>query len=639
MLSTIQSPAIATPVAKKPVGYFEPTTKTLPELSSTLKLHQIHPQESLPHSGSESSKEIQLNSTKSLCHSTILSLMKRERATWETQRSLLASLKPRNGFQPLLNGPQHGEGLQKPSLLPSPIGETNFSITGNTSSLSSWLSSPPLITNSSSLTLPCATKSQPVNKSSSQIILDSTISTRPLSCLTKSKHTQKNLVTENLENPTKILENPNLAINSTLEPVRTPIPSASIDTYAKTAIKPVMERRTVQTGTNEIFGLQPKYLHHNLWEEGCLLSPTTAEWSEEAHPLPRPPLLEISELNISKTIADNPHLFQVKTPIKIDIFESMLKFHPNPIFVTSVCDGLCEGFWPWADTSIGIYPEIHDESHHTPSNEEHATFIQEQCLKEQHKGYFSQYSGTELLPGMYSMPIHAVPKPHSKDLRLVNNHSAGPFSLNSMIDHTQVTGFPLDNLCHLVEMLLDIRQSIGNVHLPLWKLDISDAYWLLPMNPYWQAKQIITVDGERYIDRNLSFGSSGSLGIFISFNSLVAWIAKYIKGIDYLANYVDDSSGCNLQGDTLFYEPYNQHLLTNQTKLLLLWDELGIPHKPHKQVFGCTLVIMDIEVNPNRMSLTLPAPAKERLIDELKFWTAKPPKSSSGSFKLKYWQA
>jgi hypothetical protein len=64
---------------------------------------------------------------------------------------------------------------------------------------------------------------------------------------------------------------------------------------------------------------------------------------------------------------------------------------------------------------------------------------------------------------MYSMPIHAVPKPHSEDLRLINNHSAGSFSLNGMIDHSQVTGFPLDNLCHLGEMLLDIRNSIGNV--------------------------------------------------------------------------------------------------------------------------------------------------------------------------------
>ena len=131
------------------------------------------------------------------------------------------------------------------------------------------------------------------------------------------------------------------------------------------------------------------------------------------------------------------------------------------------------------------------------------------------------------------------------------------------------------------------------------------------------------VDGQCYVNRNLSFGSSGSPEIFISLNSLVAWIAKYIKGINYLANYINNSSGSNLLGDTLFYEPYKQFLPTNQTKLLLLWDELGIPHKPHKQVFGSPLIIIGIKVNPNCMTLTLPLSAKEHLLNKLKFWVAK----------------
>jgi hypothetical protein len=117
-----------------------------------------------------------------------------------------------------------------------------------------------------------------------------------------------------------------------------------------------------------------------------------------------------------------------------------------------------------------------DLSRPTPGNDKHATFIREQCRKEQSKGYFSNSFGCELLPGMYSMPIHAVPKPHSDDLRLVMDHSAGPCLLNNMIDHSRVTGFPLDNVHHLGEMLLDVKRSIGNVSLTLWKSDISDAY-------------------------------------------------------------------------------------------------------------------------------------------------------------------
>ena len=391
-------------------------------------------------------------------------------------------------------------------------------------------------------------------------------------------------------------------------------------------------------GANEIYGLQPKYLRHNLWDQMSTLSPTTAEWSETARPLPRPPLSEISNPYSSQTIANHPDLFQVLTPIKVDVFESLLKDHPNPLFVKSVCDGLREGFWPWADTSKDGYPITHDESRPMPSNEEHAAFIRAQCLKEREKGYYSRSFGTDLLPGMYSMPIHAVPKPHSTDLRLITDHSAGRFSLNSMVDHSKVTGFPLDNMRHLGEMLFDIRRSLGNISLTLWKSDIADAYRNLPVSPFWQIKQIVTVDSQRHVDRNVCFGNSSSAGIFISFNSLVAWIAKYVKLLPYLSGYMDDSSGCNLAGDVMYYEPYGKNLPTDQCRLLLLWDELGIPHKPHKQVSGSPLTIIGIDVDANLMTLSLPTSAKDRLVAELRFWAEKPSKASSGSFKLKYWE-
>ena len=158
------------------------------------------------------------------------------------------------------------------------------------------------------------------------------------------------------------------------------------------------------------------------------------------------------------------------------------------------------------------------------------------------------------------------------------------------------------------------------------------------MSPQWQLKQIVTINGDRHVDHNLAFGTSSSPGIFISFNSLVAWIAKNIKQIPFILNYVDDSSGCNLTDDTTFYPPYTKNVPTNQYCLLMLWDELGIPHKPHKQLSGCPLTIIGLEVDPNLMTLTLPQDSKERLTTELRFWTTKTTKGSSGGIKLKYWE-
>jgi hypothetical protein len=432
--------------------------------------------------------------------------------------------------------------------------------------------------------------------------------------------------------------NPTSVINSTMVPANRPILDANTDMFAENAVNPGMPERTAPLGASEIYGMQPKYLRHNLWEETSVLSLTTAEWSLRAQPLARPPLAETSNPIVRQTLADFSDLFQIITPIKVDVFEALLHSHPNQPFVQSVCLGLREGFWPCADTLREDLPSTHDESRPSPSNLEHAAFIRSQCSLEQQKGRFSRSFGANLLPGMYSMPVHAVPKTDSGGLRLVTDHSAGRFSLNGMIDHDQVKGYPLDNLRHLGEILLDVRHSISNVNLTMWKSDIAEAYRLMPMSPFWQIKQVNTVDGLRYVDRNLAFGSSASPAIFISFNSLVAWIAKYVKGFDYLANYVDDSSGCDLTGDTLHYEPYGKDLPSHQTQLLQLWDELGIPHKPHKQVSGSPLTIIGIDVDPNNMTFTLPASSRTRLLDHLRLWASKPAKSSSGSFKLKHWE-
>jgi hypothetical protein len=59
----------------------------------------------------------------------------------------------------------------------------------------------------------------------------------------------------------------------------------------------------------------------------------------------------------------------------------------------------------------------------------------------------------------------------------------------------------------------------------------------------WQIKQAVRIDGKYYIDRANCFGSSASFAIFVSVNSLIAWIAKNHRGVSSLITYVDDSSG------------------------------------------------------------------------------------------------
>ncbi|KAF4618205.1 hypothetical protein D9613_011558 [Agrocybe pediades] len=236
------------------------------------------------------------------------------------------------------------------------------------------------------------------------------------------------------------------------------------------------------------------------------------------------------------------------------------------------------------------------------------------------------------------MPIHAVPKPNSSEFRLVTDHSAGKFSLNSMIDHDRVTGFPLDNLKHLGEMLLHFRRNNPSTRLTMWKCDVAEAYRLMPMDPRWQMKQITTVDGERYVDRNNAFGTCSSGAIWIGFFALVAWIAKYVLFIAYLIFYVDDVSSFNKEGDLSWYEPYKKSMPRSQADLLRFWDLIGVQHKEKKQISGPCIPVIGIMVDPNAMTFTLPNDKKQDLIAALESWTVKRLNNHPTAFKLKYWQ-
>lgn len=382
---------------------------------------------------------------------------------------------------------------------------------------------------------------------------------------------------------------------------------------------------------------RPKYLRTFLWaNEDCGFSPTIMSTLTDL-PLPRPPQKELDNPVVSKTIRENPSLFAITTPVNVDLFEKLLINHPNPPFVRSVCDGLRFGFWPWADTQIGIYPDTWDASDRTSKTDAELAFIREQRDIEVSRGRFSKPFGRDLLPGMYSMPVHAVPKPNSDDLRLVTNHSATNYSLNSMIPRSAIAGARLDGLDSLGDILLAARRNNKGKTLILFKSDVAEAYRLLPMHPYWQIKQINTIDGERSVDRNNTFGDRGSGRLFICFMGLVAWIAVWVKLIDDMLAYSDDGFSWDFEGNVLWYPPYKRLFPAKQTRLLLLWDELGIPHKEKKQLFGSPLTIIGLEVDANRLSITMPETSKSDLLAALRKFAA-PPKKNPRRFTLKEYQ-
>jgi hypothetical protein len=131
----------------------------------------------------------------------------------------------------------------------------------------------------------------------------------------------------------------------------------------------------------------------------------------------------------------------------------------------------------------------------------------------------------------------------------------------------------------------------------------------------WQVKQIIHVHGELSVDRVNVFGGSPSGSIFIAVNSLLAWIARFKRQIESLV-YVDDSFGVEEAGEMTQYAPYEQDYPSQQACLLEFWDEVGIPHKRKKQLFGPRLAILGIDVDVDNLTFTLSEESRARLLEE-----------------------
>jgi hypothetical protein len=94
-----------------------------------------------------------------------------------------------------------------------------------------------------------------------------------------------------------------------------------------------------------------------------------------------------------------------------------------------------------------------------------------------------------------------------------------------------------------------------------------------------------------------------------------------VKQIFDLFAYVDDSFSWDFRvADNLtYYAPYHKFLPDKQARLLLLFDEIGVPHEERKQVFGAPLTIIGLDVDPNAMTITMPSDVKRDLVSAV--WT------------------
>ena len=106
---------------------------------------------------------------------------------------------------------------------------------------------------------------------------------------------------------------------------------------------------------------------------------------------------------------------------------------------------------------------------------------------------------------------------------------------------------------------------------------------------------------------------------------LVLWIAIFVKLLEDLFGYIDDNFSFDEEGNVMWYAPYQCYYPTKQTKLLQLWDEIGLPHDKSKQEYAPILRIIGFMVDPNLMRVSMDEEDRARLLQRVEDFMATAP--------------
>ena len=297
-----------------------------------------------------------------------------------------------------------------------------------------------------------------------------------------------------------------------------------------------------------------------------------------------------------------------QTPILMHALAPYLDSYPDKAFAQYIREGLAAGF------RIGFTRErqcLHSNRRNHPSASAKQGVVFRRISEELAAGRLLGPIPPSQWPGVHSSPLGLVPKPHQPNRwRMICDLSSPKGS--SVND-----GIP-SHLCSLkyssVDDAVTTIQQLGK-GTQLVKLDIKDAYRIVPVHPADYHLLGITWQGKLYIDRALPFGLRSAPKIFNAIADFVAWVLAS-NGISYLLHYLDDF---------LFMaaplSPQGAVVLDLALKTL---QRLGIPVAVNKTEGPTTMLIfLGILIDTVTFELRLPAEKLSRLKEMVTAWAGK----------------
>ena len=197
-------------------------------------------------------------------------------------------------------------------------------------------------------------------------------------------------------------------------------------------------------------------------------------------------------------------------------------------------------------------------------------------------------------------PFEVIPKSTPGKWRLILDLSSPHGkSVNDGIDRRlcSLTYTKVDEVANYV-----LQKGRGTL---LSKIDIQEAYRILPVHPQDRVLLGMRWDEQLYVDTVLPFGLRSAPKIFDALANTFEWVLKE-KGLSFIHHYLDDfiTAGPPGSGEC-------QH---NLATMLEVCNQLGVPTVEYKWVGPSTLLKwLGILINTDSMELSLPQDKLDRL--------------------------
>ena len=295
-------------------------------------------------------------------------------------------------------------------------------------------------------------------------------------------------------------------------------------------------------------------------------------------------------------------------PINMSTLTTYLNRFPDQIFARYIAEGLSSGF------HIG-YTGSRDNLRSTrcnhPSSRANSRVVDERISAELEAGRLLGPIPPHQAPTVHVSPLGLVPKKHqSNKWRLICD-------LSSPSNHSVNDGIS-PTFCSLhyasVDDAMAIIQRLGR-NTRLIKLDIKDAYRIVPVHPADYALLGITWKNKIYVDRALPFGLRSAPKVFNALADLITWILAS-NGIQHQLHYLDDF---------LFLTTPDSATGSRVLAIALqTLHQLGIPVAANKTEGPTTqLTFLGIIIDTHTFELHLPQEKLLRLQEAIAQWVRK----------------